>query len=97
MIHLILAATGLQGGAVAQEMLKRGRSVRVLTWRASSPKAKALAEQGAEVVEGDLSQPDARYRALRHAGQRSAINMEAGPEQDRGRARGCRRGVGGSR
>ncbi|WP_395821236.1 NmrA/HSCARG family protein [Devosia sp.] len=64
MIHLILGATGLQGGAVAQEMLKRGRSVRVLTRRASSPKAKALAEQGAQVVEGDLSQPDSLASAF---------------------------------
>lgn len=58
MTHLILGATGLQGGAVAHEMLMRAQSVRVLTRRASSPNAKALAEQGAEVVEGDLSRPD---------------------------------------
>ena len=58
MTHLILGATGLQGGAVAREMLKRGHSVRVLTRRAASAKAKAFAKMGAEVVEGDLSQPD---------------------------------------
>ncbi|RED10589.1 uncharacterized protein YbjT (DUF2867 family), partial [Pontivivens insulae] len=55
MTFLILGATGLQGGAVAREMLKRGQSIRVLTRRASSPKAKALANKGAEIVEGDLS------------------------------------------
>lgn len=58
MTYLVLGATGLQGGAVARELLKRGQSVRVLTRRATSPKAKALAELGAEVVEGDLSRPD---------------------------------------
>lgn len=58
MTFLILGATGLQGGAVAREMLKRGRSIRILTRRASSLKAKSLAKMGAEMVEGDLRKPD---------------------------------------
>lgn len=58
MTYLILGATGLQGGAVAQEMLKRGEAIRVLTRRATSAKAKTLTAQGAQVVEGDLSRPD---------------------------------------
>ncbi|MEX3013949.1 NmrA/HSCARG family protein [Gymnodinialimonas hymeniacidonis] len=57
MTYLILGATGLQGGAVARELLKRGQPIRVLTRRAGSSKAKALAKQGADVVEGDLSRP----------------------------------------
>ncbi|RED10641.1 NmrA/HSCARG family protein [Pontivivens insulae] len=58
MTFLILGATGLQGGAVAREMLKRGQSIRILTRQASSSKAEALAKMGAEVAEGDLSKPE---------------------------------------
>lgn len=58
MTFLILGATGLQGGAVAREMLRRGLSIRILTRRADSLKAQALARMGAEVVEGDLCRPD---------------------------------------
>ncbi|WP_299589527.1 NmrA family NAD(P)-binding protein [uncultured Tateyamaria sp.] len=58
MTFLILGATGLQGGAVAREMLKRGQPIRILTRRAQSSRAQALAQMGAEVVEGDLSKPE---------------------------------------
>lgn len=58
MTFLILGATGLQGGAVAREMLSRGHSIRILTRRASSQKAMTLQKMGAEVVEGDLSKPE---------------------------------------
>ena len=64
MTYLILGATGTQGGAVANEMLKRGRAIRVLTRRANSRKAQALAELGAEVVEGDLGKPDTLRKAF---------------------------------
>ncbi|MEL6467535.1 MAG: NmrA/HSCARG family protein [Pseudomonadota bacterium] len=57
MTILVLGATGLQGGAVARELLARGQAIRILTRRAASPKAQALADMGAEVVEGDLSKP----------------------------------------
>ena len=58
MTYLILGATGLQGGAVARELLMRGQTIRGLARRAASSKARVLAEQGAEVVEGDLSRPE---------------------------------------
>jgi len=64
MTYLILGATGTQGGAVAREMLKRGQPVRVLTRRAGSTKAKALARLGAEIVEGDLSKPETLPKAF---------------------------------
>ncbi|THV38430.1 NmrA family NAD(P)-binding protein [Glycomyces buryatensis] len=51
---LVTGATGRQGGAVAAKLLADGWSVRALTRDASSPKAAALAEAGAEVVTGDL-------------------------------------------
>lgn len=58
MTYLILGATGLQGGAVARELLMRSQTIRILTRRAASSEARVLAEQGAEVVEGDLSRPE---------------------------------------
>lgn len=58
MTHLIIGATGLQGGAVAREMLRRGQPIRILTRQGTSPKARAFADRGAEVAEGDLSRPE---------------------------------------
>lgn len=52
---LVTGATGNQGGAVARELLKRGFRVRALTRNVQKPKAQAIAEQGAEVVQGDLN------------------------------------------
>lgn len=60
MTYLIVGATGLQGGAVAREMLKHGQPIRILTRRVKSHRAEALAKLGAVVVEGDLSRPESR-------------------------------------
>ncbi len=57
MTYLVLGGTGLQGGAVADELLRRGAKVRVLTRNAMSMKARELAGRGAVVVTGDLSDP----------------------------------------
>ncbi|MFC4008423.1 NmrA/HSCARG family protein [Nonomuraea purpurea] len=53
----VIGATGRQGGAVARELLRRGRPVRALTRTPDSPAAKDLAAQGAAVVHGDLEDP----------------------------------------
>lgn len=58
MTYLILGATGLQGGAVASELLSRGERIRILTRNADSKNARTLAHQGVEVIEGDLSRPE---------------------------------------
>jgi len=58
MTFLVLGATGLQGGAVANHLLDRGESVRVLTRNASSQEAQVLAARGAQVVSGDLQVPE---------------------------------------
>lgn len=50
-----VGATGAQGGSVARALLRDGHAVRALTRDAASPAARALAELGATVVEGDLS------------------------------------------
>lgn len=54
---LIIGGTGTQGGNVARELLKHGHRVRVLSRTPESPAAEQLAQQGAEVVSGDLGDP----------------------------------------
>jgi uncharacterized protein YbjT (DUF2867 family) len=51
---LVCGATGNQGGAVARSLLDRGFQVRALTRDPQKPEAQALADQGAEVVQGDM-------------------------------------------
>jgi uncharacterized protein YbjT (DUF2867 family) len=54
---VVVGATGLQGGAVARQLLRHGWAVRALTRNPESPKAQALASLGAEVVKGDTTDP----------------------------------------
>ncbi|GHP00480.1 hypothetical protein KSF_105270 [Reticulibacter mediterranei] len=51
---LVVGATGNQGGTTARRLLTDGWSVRALTRDATSEKAQAPAEAGAEVVQGNL-------------------------------------------
>ena len=52
---VVCGATGRQGGAVARHLVADGWSVRGLTRSADSPKARALAAAGVEVVEADMT------------------------------------------
>jgi len=52
---LVTGATGKQGGAVARLLLDHGHAIRALTRKPESPAARALADRGAEVVKGDLT------------------------------------------
>ena len=61
---LVCGATGKQGGAVARSLLERGFRVRALTRDPQKPEAQALAEQGAEVVQGDMEDRSAVDQAL---------------------------------
>jgi uncharacterized protein YbjT (DUF2867 family) len=61
---LVCGATGKQGGAVARSLLKRGFRVRALTRDPQKPEAQALAEQGAEVVQGDMEDCSAMDQVL---------------------------------
>jgi len=62
---LVTGATGNQGGAVADHLLKGGEfAVRALTRDPEKPAARALAGRGAEVVEGDLDDRASLDRAL---------------------------------
>ncbi|MEK6255847.1 MAG: NmrA/HSCARG family protein [Chloroflexota bacterium] len=51
---LIFGATGNVGGAATRELLKRGWQVRGVTRNRDSEKALALANLGAEVIQGDM-------------------------------------------
>jgi uncharacterized protein YbjT (DUF2867 family) len=51
---LVCGATGKQGGAVARSLLERGFRVRGLTRDPHKPEVQALADQGAEIVQGDM-------------------------------------------
>ncbi|MFF0066449.1 NmrA/HSCARG family protein [Streptomyces sp. NPDC005279] len=54
MTVLVTGATGLQGGAVARELVRRGRDTAALVRDPASDRARALAELGVTLVRGDL-------------------------------------------
>jgi len=61
---LVTGATGNQGGTVARALLAAGRPIRALTRSPDTPAAAALADAGAEVVQGDLDDRASLDRAL---------------------------------
>ncbi len=61
---VVCGATGSQGGAVTRRLLDRGFRVRALTRDPHKPEAQALAEQGAEVVQGDMEDRSAMEGVL---------------------------------
>jgi uncharacterized protein YbjT (DUF2867 family) len=64
---VVAGATGKQGGAVARSLLDRGFRVRGLTRNTQKPEAQALADQGAEVVQGDMEDRSAMDQVLEGA------------------------------
>ncbi len=81
-VVLVTGATGQQGGAVARELLARGHKVKAMTRKPDGDNAKALAELGAEVVQGDLDDAASLERALDGAWGVFAVQnaLEAGVE-----------------
>jgi uncharacterized protein YbjT (DUF2867 family) len=63
-VILVAGATGKQGGATARNLLKQGFKVRALTRDPNKPTARALADEGAEVVQGDMDERAAMQHAL---------------------------------
>jgi uncharacterized protein YbjT (DUF2867 family) len=61
---LVTGATGRQGGAVARHLLADGWRVQALVREPGKPTAEALAEQGIELVHGDLDDAASLKRAL---------------------------------
>lgn len=67
-IVAVVGATGKQGGAVVQALLKQGEyKVRGLTRNVSSDKAKALIAQGVEAVSADLNDEASLTKAFQGA------------------------------
>ena len=64
---LVSGATGQQGGAVARHLLDAGFPVRALTRNPDQGAAQALADRGAEVVEGSFDDRASLDRALEGA------------------------------
>ncbi|KAL6692821.1 NAD(P)-binding protein [Trichoderma pleuroticola] len=60
----VVGATGNQGGSVARRFLAAGFRVRGLTRNSTSPAAKELAAQGAELVEANLDDPSSLHQAF---------------------------------
>jgi uncharacterized protein YbjT (DUF2867 family) len=56
-IIAVTGATGQQGGAVARKLMEDGWNVRALTRDPNKPAANQLADQGAEIVPGDMDVP----------------------------------------
>ncbi|MGW0816617.1 NmrA/HSCARG family protein [Streptomyces viridiviolaceus] len=87
---LVLAATGGQGRAVTDALLVRHARVRVLVRDPDRRAARELAERGAEVVAGSLSDPGSLATAMRGVASVFAFTtpFEAGVEAevDQGRA-----------
>jgi uncharacterized protein YbjT (DUF2867 family) len=61
---LVCGAVGQQGGAVVARMLEKGWKLRALTRKPDSAPAQALAQQGVELVKGDLEDPASLDRAV---------------------------------
>ena len=63
----VTGATGKQGGAVADQLLKAGFQVRAITRNPNSAAAEKLKQKGAEVVAADMNDIDSLKKALQGA------------------------------
>ncbi|MFF3906335.1 NmrA/HSCARG family protein [Streptomyces sp. NPDC001848] len=81
---LVLAATGGQGRAVTEALLARGAGVRALVRDPARSAARELADQGAEIVVGSLSDRESLAAAMRGVAAVFAFTtpFEAGPEAE---------------
>jgi uncharacterized protein YbjT (DUF2867 family) len=62
---LVIGATGKQGGAAAELLLKHGHDVTAYVRSPESPSAQALSSAGARLATGDLADPEALAGAAR--------------------------------
>jgi uncharacterized protein YbjT (DUF2867 family) len=81
---LITGVTGNQGGATARALAGRGLRLRGMTRRPHSEAARALKDQGVEIIEGDLDDEDSLKRAVEGAWGVYAVQntWEAGVEKE---------------
>jgi uncharacterized protein YbjT (DUF2867 family) len=80
-LFALIGATGLQGGATASALLATGARVRALVRDPRSAAAENLQQRGAEVVHGDLDEPESLRAALVGVDALSAMTtLVRGPE-----------------
>src|SRR5919197_2314509 len=61
---LVTGATGQQGGALARLLLEKNHEVYALTRNTNSSAAQDLKNQGANLIKGDLDNPDSLEQAV---------------------------------
>lgn len=88
---LVLGGTGRQGGAVARELLRRGRTVHALVRDPGKEEARALGEAGAVLVRGDLDDEASLSAAMKGVHGVFSVQTFRGPggveaEERQGRA-----------
>ncbi len=88
---LVLGGTGRQGGAVARELLRRGRTVHALVRDPGKEEARALEEAGAVLVRGDLDDEASLAAAMKDVHGVFSVQTFRGPggveaEERQGRA-----------
>lgn len=81
---LVTGATGQQGGSVARALLEGGHTVRAMTRNPGSDEAKGLKRLGAELVEGDFTEPKTIQEAADGVDAAYAMSTpyEDGPEAE---------------
>lgn len=87
-IILVFGATGHQGGAVVQALMKSDFVIRAVTRDPAQPKSQALAAQGVELVKADYADEESLKRALKGVyGVYSVHNMAGGltAEEEQGK------------
>ena len=79
----VIGATGQQGGAVVDALVKRGVPVRAVTRNPNGDKARTLAERGVEVEWADLEDVDSVRAAFDGAAAAFAMTTHDGPDGPR--------------
>ncbi|WP_052849238.1 NmrA/HSCARG family protein [Streptomyces avicenniae] len=86
-VVVVFGGTGRQGGAVARELLRRGRTVRAVVRDPSSDGARSLAGAGAELATGDMDDAASLDAALRGAYGVYSVQTFTGPDGPEGEVR----------
>lgn len=85
MVTLVTGATGTQGNAVAQALLRRGRAVRALVRDTSSPAARCLAAAGADLAAGSFEDSQSLLRAMEGINAVFSVQPAPGDKADQER------------
>jgi uncharacterized protein YbjT (DUF2867 family) len=76
----VIGATGQQGGAVVDSLLKRSAPIRAITRNPHGDKARRLAQRGVDVVYADLDRADSLRAAFDGAAAAFAMTTHDGPD-----------------